>query len=223
MITFNETKKIFKLAFQQILKKNNSLIIDEAALPAYAHKNILIDYLFWKRIEIAYDFAKKNNYKTVLDFGCGSGVLSYLLSNNRFEVTACDLEFEPLNNIRDAISFPYGIDFIEGDILKTDLQFNKSFDLIIALDVLEHVKNIEDYIDFFMKILKPGGAILVSGPTENILYKFGRKFAGKRFTGDYHVTNISKIRNRFSKKMNVKIVSRLVFPVILFEIFAAKK
>ncbi|MEN0046570.1 MAG: hypothetical protein AAF806_05905 [Bacteroidota bacterium] len=57
---FIKTKSIFKTAIQGILAKKNSLLFDEAALPAYAHKNPLIDYLFWKRLSIVYHFIQRS-------------------------------------------------------------------------------------------------------------------------------------------------------------------
>ncbi len=221
METFNDIKTKFKQAFIEILKDKNSYENDEAALPAYAHKNPLIDFLFWKRLNVAFNLVQKNKMKQVLDFGCGSGVLSYMLAQNGVEVTSCDLEFSPLRLVQEKISFPKGIKFMEGDIINQPLP-DKSFDAIIALDVLEHIENLADYILLFQRLLKPNGVIIVSGPTENILYKIGRKISGERFTGNYHVTNITKIKKEFSEYLIVKTIRRLIFPVILFEIFTAK-
>src|SRR5580658_2579975 len=78
--TFSSTKTKFKECIQKVLKTNNSYEIDEAALPAYAHKNLLIDFIFWRRVEIAFKLASKNTSARVLDFGCGSGLLSYALA-----------------------------------------------------------------------------------------------------------------------------------------------
>ncbi len=221
--TFKSTKKKFKTVFNDILKTTNSYEIDEAALPAYAHKNPLIDYLFWKRLQVAFEHANKNNsYHKVLDFGCGSGCFSYLLANKGYEVTATDLDFGPLSLIKEKIDFPPNIKFIEGDIINHDLP-NGSFDLIFALDVLEHIENLPDYIELFKRLLTPNGMIIVSGPTENVLYKVGRKLAGNRFTGDYHVTNISKIKSEFSPYLKVNTIKKLIFPLVLFEIFSASK
>lgn len=221
--TFKSTKKKFKTVFNDILKNTNSYEIDEAALPAYAHKNPLIDYLFWKRLQVAFEHANKNSsYSKVLDFGCGSGCFSYLLANNGFEVTATDLDFSPLQLIKEKIDFPTSIKFIEGDIINHDLP-EASFDLIFALDVLEHIENLPDYIELFKKLLTPGGMVIVSGPTENVLYKIGRKLAGNRFTGDYHVTNISKIKSEFSPYLKVNTIRKLIFPLVLFEIFSASE
>ncbi|MFD0965062.1 class I SAM-dependent methyltransferase [Pseudofulvibacter geojedonensis] len=223
MTTFKSTKRIFKQIFNEIINESSISDIDEAAFPAYAHKNILIDYLFWKRIEVAFDYAQRNNNpKKILDFGCGSGVLTYLLANNKHEVTSTDIEFSPLNLVKEKIDFPSEVRFIEGDIISNELNHNY-FDIIYALDVLEHVDNIEEYIKLFEKLLTPNGVIIVSGPTENIFYKVGRIFAGKRFTGDYHLTNIAKIKQDFKQFLNVNTLKKLFPPITLFELFTASK
>jgi 2-polyprenyl-3-methyl-5-hydroxy-6-metoxy-1,4-benzoquinol methylase len=155
MESFKAAKKKFKTAFTDILKDTNNLIIDEAALPAYAHHNPFIDYLFWKRLEVAFTYVNRNGlYKKVLDFGCGSGVLSYVLAHHGYEVTACDLEFSPLRLVQKKIDFPPAIHFIEGDIRTQNLP-DHSFDVIFALDVLEHIENTGEYIQLFKKLLTP--------------------------------------------------------------------
>lgn len=223
MIPFNSVKKIFKKLFREILDTTKNYELDEAAFPAYAHKNVLIDYLFWKRVQVAFDHAERHKGgKKALDFGCGSGVLSYLLAKNDYDVTAIDIEFRPLNMIKEKIEFPKNIDFIEGDVLTLDLPEN-SFDVIFALDVLEHIENLQDYTERFQHLLTDTGKIIVSGPTENIFYKIGRKIAGERFTGDYHVTDISKIKSEFENTLHVRTIKKLIFPLVLFELFTAEK
>lgn len=221
--TFKSTKKKFKKTFAEILSTTNNYEIDEAALPAYAHKNPLIDYLFWSRLRIAFEFAQKQTgNKKVLDFGCGSGCFSFLLAKNGYQVTATDLDFSPLKLVKEKLDFPENINFIQGDIIHKELPEN-SFDVIFALDVLEHIENLSDYVFLFKKLLTPKGVIIISGPTESILYKIGRKFAGDRFTGDYHVTNISNIKREFGRQLNVKTIKKLIYPLVLFELFSASK
>lgn len=221
--TFNSTKKKFKKAFKEILRTTNNYELDEAALPAYAHRNPIIDYLFWKRLQVAFNFSNnKGQLVRALDFGCGSGCFSYLLAKNGYEVTGIDLDFTPLQLVKEKIDFPSNIKFMEGDIFKLDIP-NNSFDVIFALDVLEHIENLSEYIELFKKVLAPNGIIVVSGPTENMLYKIGRKIAGERFTGDYHVTNISKIKEEFKAHLKVSTIKKLIFPFVLFEVFKAEE
>jgi 2-polyprenyl-3-methyl-5-hydroxy-6-metoxy-1,4-benzoquinol methylase len=223
METFRSTKKLFKESFVSILSDYQSHEIDEAAFPAYAHSNPLIEYLFWERVKEACKHAlTMPKGSRMLDFGCGSGVLSYMLAKNDFDVMATDLDFGPISLVKEKIKFPDSIEFFEGDIINKELPGHQ-FDAIFALDVLEHINNIPDYIDLFRRLLKPDGIIIVSGPTENILYKIGRKIAGDEFTGHYHVTNIKKIKAQFQEKMEVKTLRKLLFPVILFELFQAKE
>jgi 2-polyprenyl-3-methyl-5-hydroxy-6-metoxy-1,4-benzoquinol methylase len=222
MNIFNDTRQLFKAEISNVLKLQNSYAIAEAALPAYAHKNPIIDYIFWSRVKTAYNYAKQNvepNGK-ILDFGCGTGLLTYALAKNGFKVTGSDVEFAPLDLMKQRIDYPEEINFIKGDLLFQSIP-KSSFDLIIALDVLEHVSNLDDYISLFKSILKPNGVIVVSGPTESKLYKLGRKLAGKQFSGEYHVSNIDFIKNKFSKQMPVKVIKRLIWPFTLFELFVA--
>jgi 2-polyprenyl-3-methyl-5-hydroxy-6-metoxy-1,4-benzoquinol methylase len=218
---FPAVKRRFKSAIQSILQGHTSYEIDEAALPAYAHTNPFIDYVFWRRVKIAYDYAVSHRANRVLDFGCGTGLLSYALAAAGKEVVAIDLNFAPLTLVKEKIAFPNSITFVEGDLLSHDVG-TQPFDLIIALDVLEHISDRRPYIEKFAKLLAPNGAILVSGPSENLLYKFGRRLAGEKFTGDYHVSNIKTIQNDFSRYMATETLATLVWPMTLFEIFVAR-
>ncbi len=221
MESFSEVKQRFKSAIQSILDGHKSYEIDEAALPAYAHRNPFIDYIFWRRVQIAYDYALTNRVNSVLDFGCGTGLLSYALASAGKDVVAIDLNFAPLTLVKQRVTFPQSIEFVEGDLLQHDLG-TRRFDLIVALDVLEHITDLGPYIEKFSSLLTPNGVILVSGPSENVLYKVGRKFAGTRFTGDYHVSNIKTIRNEFSRHMTTETIATLIWPLTLFEIFVAR-
>ena len=69
-----------------------------------------------------------------------------------------------------------------------------SFDLIIALDVLEHVRDLPETIDQLLRLLRPGRELVVSGPTESMLYQFGRKLAGPEYSGEYHERGVAEIR-----------------------------
>jgi 2-polyprenyl-3-methyl-5-hydroxy-6-metoxy-1,4-benzoquinol methylase len=218
-----QTKSLFKEASIKTMKDFGvDDKIKEAALPAYAHKNPLIDYLFWKRLYVVYNYINKINCKNVLDFGCGSGVMSYLMEKSGKSVVGVDIEYEPLNKIKKYIKFPDDILFIDPEKLKNS-KYNRYFDVIIALDVLEHIEDLESVIKLFKNLLKDGGFVIVSGPTENILYKIGRRIAGRDFKGDYHVSNIQNIKEEFSNfSDDIKAIAKLypLFP--LFDVFIVK-
>jgi ubiquinone/menaquinone biosynthesis C-methylase UbiE len=98
-----------------------------------------------------------------------------------------------------------------------------SFDIITALDVLEHVDNLSATLNGLVRLLKPGGQLIVSGPSENFFYKVGRKLAGCEYTGAYHERGIAEVRRKLGKLIEVKTIARLYPPVVLFDIFAGTR
>ncbi|MBC8755120.1 class I SAM-dependent methyltransferase [Kordia sp. YSTF-M3] len=221
------TKKVFKTEIIKRLKaQGTDEVLSEAALPAYAHKNPLIDHIFWKRLKVVADYVKKKKNGTlkVLDFGCGTGVMSYELASNSHEVVGLDLDLRPVHLLKQAIKYPDSITFMEGDLFDKDLEEN-SFDVVIALDVLEHMNDEQliKYMEKFRSLLKDDGEVIISGPTENFLYKIGRKLAGQDFTGDYHDSEIQSIRKIVSKTYKVKSLAKILPILPLFDVFVAHK
>ena len=69
---------------------------------------------------------------------------------------------------------------------------------------LEHVKDLDSLLSVFQKILNDDGTLIISGPTENIFYKFARKIAtinikGNLKGGEEHVNNIGNIQNTIER------------------------
>lgn len=222
-----KTKALFKEKISNLLQRRGTdAVLSEAALPAYAHRNPIIDYIFWQRPQIAANFITSSGKQAsdLLDFGCGTGVFSYEMAQRGHRVMALDLDLTPVKILREGIAYPPTIDFTEGDFLTLDFQ-ERRFDFIVALDVLEHIplQELPQYLHKMYMLLKPGGQVLVSGPTENILYQLGRKMAGADFTGDYHETTIGAIKSVFEKTFSVRVLRRLIWPFTLFEIFVATK
>lgn len=137
------------------------------------------------------------------------------------EVVAADIDLMPLENMQRHIPLAPTVQI--RDISKNALSElpTESFDLIIALDVLEHVKDLSGTVKVLLRLLAGGGQLVISGPTENILYRFGRKIAGAEYSGDYHERSIAEIRQELADKVVLRHIATLYWPVPLFEIFAA--
>lgn len=217
-----QTKARFQPAVRALLRTTKSAVLDEAALPAYAHTNPLIDMIFWRRLSVAFAEACRQEGRRALDFGCGTGLMSESLATAGFSVTAIDLNLGPKTLLEKSIHFAESTTFVEGDLLTLNLP-PESFDVIVALDVLEHISPLEPYMRAFARVLAPGGILIVSGPTENWLYRLGRKVAGQEFTGHYHVCDIYDVADSARMVFEVRTLARIIWPMTLFEVVACNK
>ncbi|MBC8334438.1 MAG: class I SAM-dependent methyltransferase [Anaerolineales bacterium] len=216
---FKNYKEKFVSATKKVLKTEHSENLDEAAFPAYSNPNLLMSFLFWERLYRVIQYVeKRGNLNAALDFGCGSGVMLPFLSQHATKVIAVDIDLEPLRRLEKYIAFDKKVQFLESF---TDIP-RQSLDLIIALDVLEHVDDLEKVLAQLSSLLTPSGEIIISGPTESILYKLGRFIAGPTYSGDYHVRNIYDIQDITDKYLNVRKLATLFYPIPLFLIFTGR-
>jgi 2-polyprenyl-3-methyl-5-hydroxy-6-metoxy-1,4-benzoquinol methylase len=197
--------------------------LDEAGFPAYSHRNPLINWLFWQRLRVAMDYIEAGGpYENTLDFGCGSGVMLPLLCQVSARVTAMDVDLLPFERVSRQRAFPANLQVHDAREAGLKDLPKASFDLIVATDVLEHVADLPGTLNDIKDLLKPGGQIVISGPTENILYKLGRALAGPEYSGDYHERGIREVRELLAKQMQVIPIATLYWPAPLFEVFAAR-
>jgi 2-polyprenyl-6-hydroxyphenyl methylase / 3-demethylubiquinone-9 3-methyltransferase len=94
--------------------------------------------------------------KRVLDVGCGGGILSEDLARAGATVTAVDPSQVTLDVARKhAASLALSIDYRSG--FAEDMGFDGEFDLVFAVDVLEHVNDLRRTLDAVSRALRPGG------------------------------------------------------------------
>ena len=193
------------------LKSGLTATIDlsESCVLSYTHPNIFAAAVAWYRLTTVSSYLKNIlRHYSLLDFGAGTGELAHLIP--------------PAANYYYCEQESVLAQFIKRDnanaIRVTDIQAltSESFDVITCLDSLEHNTEISQIIEGLVALLKPGGRLIVSGPTENAIYKLGRRIAG--FSGDYHHTNIYEIERLVECHLNIKSKRYVPFGMPLFSI-----
>lgn len=166
---------------------------DESAIPSYTHWNPAIRWLMFRRLEHTRRMALAalarepgRGGAAVLDFGCGVGMLIPALGPRVETLYACDEQLAPAR----ATVAHFGarnVACVAPEELDARIP-DASLDVVTAADVLEHVSDLPGLVALLARKLRPGGALIVSGPTESLAYRFGRFLAG--FSGDYHVRSV---------------------------------
>jgi SAM-dependent methyltransferase len=191
---------------------------DEMAIPSYAHANPLIRWLMWRRYEVV--AALMGSGAAALEFGCGIGLFLPTLARAFPNVYAIDLFPGYAERLADRAGI--AVRFVPDLAAVPD----GSVDLVVAADVLEHVDDLPGWIGRLGDKLAPGGRLVVSGPTEGLLYRMGRVAAGFGGKGHYHHTNIDAIRQKFEAAGWVVTAARRLpfpFPPALFKVFRVER
>lgn len=105
----------------------------------------------------------------VLDVGCGSAWVARRYSGTATKVFSFDISDK---NTKQALSlYPVDNHFaVTGDVYRLPFREN-SFDGIISAEVIEHVPNLHGYLANLIRVLKPGGRLVISTPyNEKIIY-----------------------------------------------------
>lgn len=107
--------------------------------------------------------SKKENLK-ILDIGCGTGA-NFKILEKFGKVTGVD-------SSKEALKFCHKRGFNNVRLGKAErLDFkNESFDLISALDVLEHLEDDQKALREFYRVLKKGGQVLITVPAYRFLW-----------------------------------------------------
>jgi len=137
---------------------------------------------FWNRTAIQYDQEEKQEEKnndsyierlstnlkpddSVLDFGCGTGLISIGISGKVKKIKAIDTSSELIklakeNGIERNIE---NIEFIHSDIFSFGKQ-GQAYDVILALYIFHLIEDLNPILKIMHEILKPAGRLLIAMP-----------------------------------------------------------
>jgi len=182
--------------------------IEESCVPSYVHGNLAAAGVSWWRLILAARLYRKHaDGGTVLDFGAASGELAHFLGGgvDYHFVEQDELLAEALGTFVPQAAREY-----------SDKLESGKFDAIFALDSLEHNDDVAAILDVLKAALRPGGLLILSGPTENWLYRLGRRLAG--FSGHYHTTTIYDIERLTGERFDL--VARRIAPFAPLPLFS---
>lgn len=129
-------------------------------------KNNLLEHL------ARYKLVNGKKDSNILDIGCGTGYGSELLSRSFKRVYGVDIsqdaiDYAKKNWQRENITFSVGSG--------TEMPFkNNAFDIAVAFEVFEHIKNWNKFLSEIKRVTKKNGTIYISTPNKDI-YSPGTK------------------------------------------------
>lgn len=133
--------------------------------------------------------------RRVLDYGCGDGTfLAKLMDGDEVptEAVGAELTTALVEDCRNRHAGREGLKFVLIEQLDAREHAGR-FDLIVCMEVLEHVVDAETLITRLSRLVAPGGRLIASVPVETgpplVIKQFARRIAGWRGIGDYPGTS----------------------------------
>jgi 2-polyprenyl-6-hydroxyphenyl methylase/3-demethylubiquinone-9 3-methyltransferase len=99
---------------------------------------------------------------TILDVGCGGGVLSEPLARLGATVTGLDpaptnIAVARLHAERGGLAVDYRNETVEAVVARAE-----AFDMVLAMEVVEHVADVQAFVEACTRAVKPGGALAMA-------------------------------------------------------------
>jgi len=124
------------------------------------------------RIKYILKMINQKNIKgfEILDLGCGGGLTCEPLARLKAKVTGIDFVKQNIEVARNhAVESKLKINYIHDDL--DSLKIKKKYDMILLLEILEHLDNWKSLIPKIKNILKPNGFLVISSINKTSLSK----------------------------------------------------
>lgn len=117
----------------------------------------------------------------VLDLGCGDGALALRLADAGYEVTGVDLAEESPLGDEPGVAYQR-VDLTDAGARTAFAEAHAAeFDLVLLIEVIEHVRDPWAAVETCARLARPGGTLIVSTPNITSFFSRFRFLTGGRF------------------------------------------
>lgn len=118
--------------------------------------------IVFSRHRFAYEYVQPFvQDKTVIDVGCGTGYGCKTLAEKAKLVCGIDYDEEAVSYCNKNYAAP-NIQYIEMDA--NSLKLDTQFDIAVTFQVIEHMQNLDKFVEQLKQVVKPDGLIFISTP-----------------------------------------------------------
>jgi len=162
------------------------------------YTNPVVRMVYWNKLKKIFNYLQHRRWNLILEIGCGYGFFLPSLCQISDKVIGSDIE-DMFDFCKEATLTEIQKSFSNLELKKADARYlsdyidESSCDVIVAISVLEHINDYSEAVKEIRKCLKPNGIFACVLPTENWLYRLGKRLVG--YDKDYHkLYNFERLR-----------------------------
>lgn len=157
------TKNLYK----QYIKSDLFYEMNDHSKKFSRKKNSIIYNTFWiknsflhfsRKAEYQFVYSEINNSKKILDAGCGITFFPFFLKE---KYPGINLDLLDYSISTEKFFKNFDFKFINSDLNSLDIQ-NEYYDLVYSISTLEHIDTYPRVIKELIRILKPGGKLVIT-------------------------------------------------------------
>jgi glycosyltransferase involved in cell wall biosynthesis/ubiquinone/menaquinone biosynthesis C-methylase UbiE len=150
-------------------------------------------YLAFLRHTVAYEYVVQHlsSASMVLDLGCGEGYGTHLLAQHARHVTGLDVELAVVAHA----AHQYGSDScLFGLYDGKTLPFNDhTLDVVVGMQVIEHVEHEHQFVAEIHRVLKPGGIFIATTPDRTYRLRPGQQPWNRFHIREYAAEDLQRV------------------------------
>jgi 2-polyprenyl-3-methyl-5-hydroxy-6-metoxy-1,4-benzoquinol methylase len=140
--------------------------------------------LYQNRLRRVLDLMKRHALPgaKILDLAAAQGNYTLTLAESGYDVTWNDIRAELADYVK--LKYEFGtIAYKAGNAF--ELIFSECFDVVLALELIEHVAHPDVLLQQTLRLVKPGGFLIISTPNGGYFRHHGPKFSGCKDSSVY--------------------------------------
>jgi 2-polyprenyl-3-methyl-5-hydroxy-6-metoxy-1,4-benzoquinol methylase len=187
----------FRNFFHLILRRQRSFIGEEGERFVPKHPSMRIDESSPVDFGGFYKFASQFvNAKSVLDVGCGYGYgIEYLLRKGAASCVGLDYSEKAIKFAK-RIYQDSNLQYYVMDANNLSYFNDQSFDVVLSIEVIEHLPDANKHISEISRVMKTGGILVLSTPNKEMT-SAGQRPLGKFHTNEFYYQELRGLLRKY--------------------------
>jgi len=179
----------------------------------------VFSYIYRKRLKMCAKLLDGHKFNKLLDAGYGTGIFFFTLKQVSKELYGIDEHKKNKEVMKRCKENGLNLKLISGNISSKLPYKNDTFDCIVTISMLEHIKDLDKVMNEFYRILKKDGYLIACFPVKNkITDTFFRMIAPfwkekVDIVNEFHISSHKDIIRAVKKKFEILKLSK--FPLFL--------